>query len=739
VRYTLVLAAQAAIASPFAYFTLFGTFRPWDDEGTIMRWDRLLLDGLPLYDQVWNIYGPVPYLFRYVLHRFIEVPLSHDVYRFTTLGLWLTSTMLFSLAVYRMTRSLPTAALAHCVAVACLVPIVNEPGHAQGYVAVVLGVVLLLGTAMQAAPRLASGTLGAMVAVMLLTKVNAGLFLGAALAMALAVVMPATRTGVAARLAVGAGILALFPSIVARTAPDMGWWAFTIAATTGVLLTYFTALREGRDEIREREVTWTLVGCLVAAALIIALTITLLGSSLRAILDAVFVASSRHPVWLSSPGPEVSRLAIIGGVMAWIAIAAARRAGKPWYGRIAGTFQAILGLTILGGILTGWSSWLYTALLTWTLPFLWLTALTPHGERDLTARLPRFVLASCAGLQAFYAFPFLGSQSAFATVLIPLCALVCLHDAIRPLVAIFPVGAPAVWLRRTGVAAVAVALIFAYAHSARQTHAVWARRIPLDLPGARLLRLPERDVAAFRWLAYNLAAHCDTFLGAPPFESMYVWGGRPVPTALGGRWFLTFTENQQLEMIDDFERYQRRCVIRNPQRLAFWLGFRIPNPRAQDASLPLLTYINENFALMGNLRGMDPWQLLVEKKRPPLLPTYSARLLGPPNRSSSPKRPARISLRLPASDRPAVTRFQIYDSLRRVVLADSVPRQDVAALTVHRAFRGRTAELLQEPLNRAIPHEITLLTPLPHITRWAVVRLYDAAGKLVDSVPFVES
>ena len=43
---------QAAAGGVYAYYELFSTFRPWDDEGTFMLWDHYLLRGAALYDDV---------------------------------------------------------------------------------------------------------------------------------------------------------------------------------------------------------------------------------------------------------------------------------------------------------------------------------------------------------------------------------------------------------------------------------------------------------------------------------------------------------------------------------------------------------------------------------------------------------------------------------------------------------------------------------------------------------------
>ena len=94
----LVFLLQLVAGASLAIHRLFSRFRFYDDEGTLMLWDRHLANGYALYDEIWNIYGPFPYLLRYVVHEFTGAALSHDAYRIATAVLWLLSASLLSAA-----------------------------------------------------------------------------------------------------------------------------------------------------------------------------------------------------------------------------------------------------------------------------------------------------------------------------------------------------------------------------------------------------------------------------------------------------------------------------------------------------------------------------------------------------------------------------------------------------------------------------------------------------------------
>jgi len=130
-----ILALQTGAGLVVGFWILFSRFQPYDDESTFLLWDRHLLQGYALYDEVWSFFGPFPFLVRWLLHGLLGAPLTHEVVRLATLALWLAAAALLALAVYRMTRRLLLSALAHALVLLGLTPHLEArrtPGACSG-------------------------------------------------------------------------------------------------------------------------------------------------------------------------------------------------------------------------------------------------------------------------------------------------------------------------------------------------------------------------------------------------------------------------------------------------------------------------------------------------------------------------------------------------------------------------------------------------------------------------------
>src|ERR1035438_556667 len=65
-----------AVAGAAAYLWMLTGYRPYDDEGALMITVKQYLSGMRIYDQVFSFYGPVYYLYQWVLHRITGTPVS---------------------------------------------------------------------------------------------------------------------------------------------------------------------------------------------------------------------------------------------------------------------------------------------------------------------------------------------------------------------------------------------------------------------------------------------------------------------------------------------------------------------------------------------------------------------------------------------------------------------------------------------------------------------------------------
>src|SRR5687767_6048463 len=80
----------------YAFYTVFAS--PLSlDEGYLMITVQSFLQGEPLYDSVFTQYGPVYYIYEWVIHRAFAMPLTHDATRFLCMFHWLASAALLGL------------------------------------------------------------------------------------------------------------------------------------------------------------------------------------------------------------------------------------------------------------------------------------------------------------------------------------------------------------------------------------------------------------------------------------------------------------------------------------------------------------------------------------------------------------------------------------------------------------------------------------------------------------------
>jgi hypothetical protein len=619
-----VFLLQACAALPVAFFRLFAGFQKYDDEGTFMLWDRHLFQGHALYDEVWSFYGPLPHLIRYPLHQIGALPLSHDAYRALTLLIWVGATSLLSFAVLRLTRSLSLAALAHLLLLLHLAPIGNEPAHPQEYVALLTAAAVALASAVRPGARLAPAGLGAAASAMVLTKMNAGAFLALALASSLAQAMPARRPGrgLALRALSVLGLVALAPALMAENAWSAGWRGLALGVTVGALLLCASAW-EGE---RERLVGWRELGWSAAAGAgslaLGACVPVLLGSSLEKLLWSIFVLPSRITAWIGAGAYDIwlpPPILALAGAAAYLAHRRGRAGSRgPRARRAVAGARVLLGLLLVGlspGLLgdTGYGAQLAV------LPALWLLLIpASEPERGFSHWFPRLVLGLTAALESFYVYPVTGSQRAFATLLLPVCGIVSLADGARELAALPGLARRRRSLSRAGAGLLAAALVAAYSGQGIHDARAYLAKAPLALPGADWVRAHEGQAAAIRFLALNVAEHCDTFLAIPGFNSLYFWTGKAAPApASADRWFLFFEPAQRRALLDQLLSHARPCFLLDRFSADAWLG----RTRAPASVQSLLRDVDREFASIA--RAAD-WRLLVARGRSAPLLTWGA-------------------------------------------------------------------------------------------------------------------
>lgn len=710
-----------AATAPFAFSRSFENFRDYDDEGSFLLADRHFFDGAALYDEIWSFYGPLPHQLRRLLHSGFGLPVTHDAYRALTVATWCASAALLALGVFRVSGSAGAMAATGFAGALHLVPLASEPGHPQELVVLGLSSLALLAAPLPRWPRAASAALGALVAVLLLAKLNAGAFAGAAVALALSLAAP---RGALRSLAVAGSLAAALalPAIAMRSdalAPE--WSGLALTSLSGVALASALWLRL-RPEPGLRPRLWVAVGggLVLAASLLAALA---QGSSLGGLLHGLIALPAELTRWLGSdtrffvpPWLPLALALLCGGFALRCAGAAPERARGLF--EIAAAAKLGLVLSIAAISIGSSRSSSFAALLWIGLPASSLL-LVPSGpeERGAERLFPRLLLVLAASLQALYAYPVTGTQAAVATWLPLQCCALLFADALRALSPLLARGARARRLESGIAALAALALALALARETRSGLARYRERIPLGLPGAALLRVPERRAAALRWLAWNVSRHCDLFVAVPGLPSLYFWTGIPAPLVVSReRWFLDRGGALRSALL----ARERPCLVTNARGIRHW--FR--KAREREEPLRALAALRSGFRAVGEAEG---WRLSIRAERAELPLELAARVA-----------PAAGGFELefgaPAALAGRVARLCVVDHESGEALADTQPGErayPLALAAAEAAAGGVGAPRL--PRTRVFPGWVRDALEQPG----RLVRLYDAQGALLTSLPLL--
>lgn len=615
--------AMVAIAATVtAYYTIFTTFAPYDDEGTVLIGLRAFTDGEALYRDIWSVYGPFYYELFGGLFSLFGQEVTTDASRTVVIVVWVGTSLLFGLAAQRFTRSLWLGLTGTIAAFGSLGVLANEPMHPQGLCVLLLGGFALLvasGPSKRASWLGAGG--GALLAALLLTKVNLGVFAIAAVVVAAAFTAWPFAGKAWIRSAVAVAFLAM-PVVVLARDLDLAWTRelalLEILAMSAVLVAGrpLRPVRPDRALLRwllgaVAGFTVTLVGILVA--------LLATGPSLADAYDGIVrqAFGIRNLLISQTPFPPGSSLdwAVGAVAAAFLATRVLRSAeGRPalW----SALLRAVAGLAIWLGIahivVIGFNPSSANPVI---VPMLlaWIAAIPPAGVTETPyKRFLRVLLPALAVAETLQIYPVPGSQLGIASVsFVPVGAL-CLADALTELRAVFA-GRPGPRLERlAGVTAVAsVALAGAFAINGlvlpAATSIVNYRQLAkLSLPGASLMRMPGPTAETYERLVDLLHRNdCTTFIGYPSVDSLYLWSGleAPAPQPPNG-WFYALDDAQQQQAVEELRASPHPCAIRNEELAGPYLHGEPPPDR------PLVHYVLDDFKPVAEV---GPFEFLLPK------------------------------------------------------------------------------------------------------------------------------
>lgn len=617
-------AVTAIAATVVAYFGIFSEFAFYDDEGTLLTTLKAFVNGHTLYRDIWSVYGPFYYELFGGFFKLTGLDVTTDASRSIVVLVWVSSSLLFGLAAQRLSGRLALGVTAMIVAFSALNVLGGEPMHPQGLSVVLIGGFLLAAASGQGGRVTRSGVVcGALLAALLLTKVNLGIYAIVAVLVAAAVAIePVHRRGWL-RWLVFLGFLAL-PVVVLHRDLSQGWvrelLLLELLAMASVLIAARTLWPAPGDNDGGTG-RWLLaaIGSFVVAFLAIVIAIFLTGPSPADVYDGVVKQALGIRDVLTSEFPFPAGAAVVWAVAsATAAVVTVRlqlvRDGRPslWLGLL----RVVAGLAILLSVakiapLTFGPSTRDPVVLPMLLA--WIATIAPTGScEDPFRRLLRILVPALAVAETLQVYPVSGSQMGIAAVAFVPVGAICLGDAVDELRA-WSAARRGPMLRdfRLALGVVMVALPAAFALNVLVLPGATNIRNyhdgeKLSLPGAELMRLPASSVETYSGVVDLLHEHeCSTFVGLPNVPSLYLWSQleAPLPT-IPNAWPRALSRSQQQQAVRELRASPHPCAFKNEELAAVYLA---GGPAPDE---PLVNYVEHNFRPVSTV---GPFEFMLPK------------------------------------------------------------------------------------------------------------------------------
>jgi hypothetical protein len=247
---------------------------------------------------------------------------------------------------------------------------------------------------------------------------------------------------------------------------------------------------------------------------------------------------------------------------------------------------------------------------------------------------------------------------------------------------------------------------------------LYARAVPLMMPGARALRSTAREAATYSWLVANMREHCDAFLTAPGLNSLHFWTGiPPVSTVNITLWPILLDEMRQERVLAAAAPVGRLCVAWDTRRMQVLMSD--PNT----ASQPLTAWLAREFEPRAAFGG---WEFRTRRGSIPAL-VYQGRWLDDD-----------IVLELPQLGHDMIARLAVVDLEAEHVLGDTAAGGDVVVID-----EGGAAVRLDHGIDVSRPRRLVVrgavvASSSPSSGRSSIgVRVWARDGRSLATVPVV--
>lgn len=585
--------AATAVATWVGYLNIFSFFAPYDDEGfflVALRWFHQRGICPPFY-------GPLHFAILDAIFSALRLPITHDNGRLVALAIWVLASLAAGLLAFAFSRMALVGAAVQLLVFHALLSSMMYEGSLHPAALTTFLLAGLAGTALFAPrnPRLCFALQGALVAALILIKVNVGVFAGLAVAIfcALSCPMLSRRRSIIGAVFVAFNVL---PVLLMRAElHDSAAQRFALVVTCSAIAVTIALLTErNRGAFEARDLRWLIGGALAIFVAVFGV-LALRGANIVEVMEATLIRPARFPTLFYSRvnlGSHDWQIALLSLVACIIVVVRGRS-----FGRLPDAFiRAAAGMLLLYSV-----SGVYRQLPLGFLfaPLSWIAVMKPNSVEDVAGLAAfRRLLPPLAVLQTLQAYPVAGSKVDLSSFLLVLVGALCLFDAWKELTASRE-------MPRFAAAAFS-SLILAFAlggmlRTMRFVDARYATGTPLPLPGSARIRVPPEQAAVLEWMTDQIRARCARFVTVPALYSFYVWTNQDPPTGVAGiAWQLLIPREEQARIVAEIEPVDRLCVV---QRGGASLS--------EDAGA-LVAYIGRNFAAT---EGKAQYQLLERARR----------------------------------------------------------------------------------------------------------------------------
>jgi hypothetical protein len=596
-----IAAAAAGIVAALAFGQLFTTFAAFDDEGYFFQLYRHFLSGRVLYDQLISIYGPMAFFCGALVARFHPDSVTHDVFRWATLPLWVLIAFLLAAVVWSWTGKTSPSLIAFLLTGYGLKNLASDIAHPQLWIIVAVAMLLALGLDWLWRPRENMRALwaGILLGAVLLIKINIGIFLCVGVALAIGLHMkgwtPIVFCGIPLLAAAVFGIALLF------TTPFRSEVYFALAYLASLAVTVGLAIGQpGLPAPRPAALVWLIAGACGCVSLVILLTLAM-GTTLSSLISDLVLFPARFAATFHSQFREPGgwRHALFYAAAGVAALAYWR---PPHFVRERADWIGVLKFAVGSALV--FSFWYNNRIaLTPSLLFLWLLVADRRpSEPGYSNRLLLAVLSPLFSLQLY---PIAGSQVDWAGLLPMTAAAILMADGIDCLQRAGIASALRLAAAARGITALIVLLLFAFTGvEAARSLAEWRRNPSLEVAGAHWLHLPPADHARLHTTVAAISRNCQEVLTVPRMPSFSLWSEVPM---VEPKRITSGPEDVREEEVRKVREHEGGCVLVSPNTYLFWREI-----RGDTNADRLLPEIEKTMNSISSVPDVDPLLLLGE-------------------------------------------------------------------------------------------------------------------------------